>query len=314
MCHGHAAMVHRSIWRVFVDRLPLAAAEIERKREWRRLRGLAVISDSIVVVGVIRAPGEVDPIVFLGCDGSNSITCRTRVLGHLGPFDLRYLGLVDFSHPALVRSQILWIRTVRILVRAIDVDNGVSGQRSGVAENWSAGDRCPLHPSSLFYVIDLNVTNRIGLGPSSDEVNVTITVDAEHEVIDRNRNVVSPIPQIQGRNVDVHVGDGGLPSVAINRVTAQQNYLTAHGNGAGGNTARGPWYGAHLLPFSVVEIQLECLICDRIPRFLGTDTHERENLGLFPAVHHGYGVVRERDGERTDLGRLGGGEDRRERK
>src|SRR5882724_3161739 len=62
--HEQAAKVHYGVGGVLVDGLPLAASNIEGKRERGGFRGLVVVTDAIVVVGVIGSTGEVDLALF----------------------------------------------------------------------------------------------------------------------------------------------------------------------------------------------------------------------------------------------------------
>src|SRR5215467_6113047 len=101
------AVVHGRIRGIFVDRLPLPAAGVESKRHRRRLRGLAVIPDAVIVVWIVGPAGEVDPAVPIGGTGCNPVTSRSRMLGQLRPFNLGDVASRDLSHPALARRYVL---------------------------------------------------------------------------------------------------------------------------------------------------------------------------------------------------------------
>src|SRR6266404_2523005 len=59
-----AAKVHYGVRRVLVDGLPFAASNIEGKCERGGIRGLIVVTNTVVVVGVIGASGEVNLALF----------------------------------------------------------------------------------------------------------------------------------------------------------------------------------------------------------------------------------------------------------
>src|SRR5579863_1732333 len=97
-------MIHGRVRRVFGDRLPFAGAQVEGETRRGWLGGLAVITDSLVVVWAVAAANEIDLIVFLGSASRDAEAGSARMGGQLGPLNFAGILMADLSSPALVRG------------------------------------------------------------------------------------------------------------------------------------------------------------------------------------------------------------------
>src|SRR6185369_12585227 len=142
-------MIHGGLGGVLVDRLPLAGAHVEGKGHGRRLRGYSVVSDTVVVVRIVGAAGKIDFLVFFRASCRDAVARRSRMAGQFRPLNFQTIVVVDLSHPALVRSDILRLGSGRVLVGAVNVHDGVAYDGAGVPEYGRSGDRRSLCPGIL---------------------------------------------------------------------------------------------------------------------------------------------------------------------
>src|SRR5438874_9133999 len=97
-------MIHRRTRRTFLNRLPPIAFQVVSESQQRRLRGLAVESDSIEFIDLVSAASKINSLISFRDAGGNSILRYTRMSRQLGPLDLAWVFFVNLSNPTLIRS------------------------------------------------------------------------------------------------------------------------------------------------------------------------------------------------------------------
>src|ERR1700733_2541983 len=102
-----STMVHGWISRVLVDNLPFFRTQVEVKSYGRRFGGLAVISDAVVVVGIVGSSGEIDFFIFLRTARGYTKARCARVIGYFRPFNFFWIAMFDLAHPAFIGSYVL---------------------------------------------------------------------------------------------------------------------------------------------------------------------------------------------------------------
>src|ERR1043165_8987873 len=99
-------MIHGWGGSFLVNRFPFAGSEIEIKRDGRRLGRMPVVANAVVVVRITGPASEVNLLIFLGSARGNTVPRWPRVRRQLTPLNFRGIVAIDFSHPALVGSNI----------------------------------------------------------------------------------------------------------------------------------------------------------------------------------------------------------------
>src|SRR3954454_24056547 len=100
---------------MLVDGFPLARAHVERECHRGRLRRGTVISDSVVVVRIVRAARKINFLVFFRSPCRDPVARLSRMVWQFGPLNLREIVMVDLSHPASIRSDVLRFTSSRVL-------------------------------------------------------------------------------------------------------------------------------------------------------------------------------------------------------
>src|SRR5690242_15121591 len=118
-------MVHCWVRGILVDNFPFRRLNVERKGDRRRLRRFTVVPDPVEVIRIVGTPGEEDLVIFFLRPGSNAITGITWMCRQFGPFNFGWITFLDFSHPAFVRCDVVWVAH-RILISAIYIHDRVS--------------------------------------------------------------------------------------------------------------------------------------------------------------------------------------------
>src|SRR5882762_4087150 len=110
-------MIHGGLRSIVADRFPCARMDVKGEGRWGGFRGLAVVADSVVVVGIVGAAGEIN---FAGFSFERSRACRdaiaraARMCWKFRPFnfcDVAFLRMWNFSHPAFAGGDVLGIGT-----------------------------------------------------------------------------------------------------------------------------------------------------------------------------------------------------------
>lgn len=98
-----AAMVHGGLGIVFADRFPALAVGVESEGHRRRFGRLAVVTDSVVVVGIVGPAGEINlaAMFFRGTSaGRDPIARIARMFSESAPSDFRDVSLFRTWKPA----------------------------------------------------------------------------------------------------------------------------------------------------------------------------------------------------------------------
>src|SRR5208282_1386135 len=167
-----AAMVHGGRGRlgiVIADRFPIAGVVVERERHRGRFGRLAVIPDSVEVVGIVATAGEIDSArsFFHWSRARRDAIARIAGMGwKSGPSDLRDVALLriwKIAHPAFAGREVLGTDAAPVLVSAVHVNDGAANDGARMAEHGRTGNRCGLHPGIFIGVIDLDVADGVVL-------------------------------------------------------------------------------------------------------------------------------------------------------
>ena len=74
-----------------------------------------------------------------------------------------------------------------------------------MTKNWRAWQWCRLTPGILFEIIDLYVIDWAILRATSDKVNISIAVYANHRAVHRYGNISGTVPALALGHVGIHV-------------------------------------------------------------------------------------------------------------
>src|SRR5947209_7891828 len=188
-------MIHGGLGIVLADRFPFAGVDIKSEGHRGGFGRLAVIADSVVVVGVVGSAGEIDSACLFF---ERPRASRDAIAGASGmrrkfrPFNFRDVTLLgNLAHPAFAGRNVLGTWAARILVSAVDVNDGIADDGARMAEYRCTGNRGGLHPGIFIGVVYLNITYRVAFRarPSTDEENVTVAIEADNRVVDRHGDV-----------------------------------------------------------------------------------------------------------------------------
>src|SRR5215475_2846745 len=135
--------------------------------------------------------------------GNDSKPRRPRMRGQLAPFDLVWILVIDFSHPALIGCDGF---AARIFLCAIHIHDGVVCNSSSMPEHRRAGYGGRLAPSVSLRVIDLYDVHWPILGTAANQVNVAVVRHTDHRAVDRGGNILRAIPAVFLWNIRVYVG------------------------------------------------------------------------------------------------------------
>src|SRR5208337_5075132 len=120
-----AAMIHGGRGSLFADRFPFAGGDVKSEGHRGRLGGLAVVANSVVVVGRIGAAGKIDPAASLfrwPRAGRDAIARVAGMRGKFRPFDscdVTLLRTGKLANPALVRREVFGTHAAHIPVSAV---------------------------------------------------------------------------------------------------------------------------------------------------------------------------------------------------
>src|SRR5882672_4831395 len=139
-------MIHGGLRGMVVDGFPLPAAQVEGKGHRGRLRGHSVVSHAVVVVRIVGPAGEINLLVFFRAPRRDAVASRSRMARQFCPLNFQTIMVVDLAYPAFVGSYVLRLASGRVLVRAVNVHNGVTYHGAGMSEHGRSGDRRGLCP------------------------------------------------------------------------------------------------------------------------------------------------------------------------
>src|SRR5208337_3270319 len=163
-----AAVVHGGLGSVFADRFPFAGVLVKSESYRGRFGRLAVIADSVVVIGGIASSGEIDSAGFSFLQrrrtGRDAIARVAGMRWKFYPFNFRDVALPgNYARPAFAGREVLGTQAAPVLVGAVHVNDGVVDDGAGMAEHGCTGNRCGLHPGIFVGVIDLDVADCVVL-------------------------------------------------------------------------------------------------------------------------------------------------------
>src|SRR5580658_6088644 len=125
-------MVHGGFGRVQTDRFPPAGVVVESKRHRGRFGRLAVIPDSVVVVGSVGTAREIDSAALFFDRSRARRDAIARIAGvswKSCPYDLGDVALLrirKIAHPALAGGEVLGTDAAPVLKGSVHVNDGVA--------------------------------------------------------------------------------------------------------------------------------------------------------------------------------------------
>src|SRR4029077_13042456 len=206
-------MIHGGLRRMLVDGFPFAGTHVEGKGRRGRLRGHSVVSHAVVVVRIVGPAGEINLLVFFRAPRRDAVACGSRMAGQLCPLNFQTIMVVDLAYPAFVGSYVPRLASGWVLVRAVNVHNGVTYHGTGVSEHGRSGDRRGLCPDVLLCVVPLNVMHCVGFRPAAHKIDVSLTIESADGIVHRYRHVLSTEPAIGKRLIRVDVAQGSFPAL-----------------------------------------------------------------------------------------------------
>ena len=110
-------------------------------------------------------------------------------------------------------------------------------------------------------------------------------VDADDRIVDWRWNVGTAIPAVFDRDEYIHVRESVFSATTVNHVASKHKHLIMQVGGGGGEASGDAGDGSLLFPFAGVEIELEGLVADRIPRFLRPMPMKERIFTSLPSRH-----------------------------
>src|ERR1700756_2096812 len=216
------------------------------------------------------------------------------------PLDLGDVLVIDFTHPALVRGNVGWSARW-IPVSTVHQHDGVVYDAARMPENSRSRERGRLLPFIFGDVVHLHIGNGVLLCPASDDVEITITVQAHGRVVNSHRQIRATVPAVQLWLVHGNISDRGLSASAIDGIAAQQENLTAGTDRRGSEPASGSGHGVQLAPFPGVQVENKGAVGDRIPSLFRADAHEGIETFMLPGFYTYHSIVRAGERKWRDL-------------
>ena len=182
--------------------------------------------------------------------------------GQRRPGDACGIRRVDLTAPGSRLD--LVARCAGVPPDAVDVHDGVSGDRARVAEHRPSGNRCGLSPRVGEGVVHLHVGHVVSIVPARDQEDERIGPNTGDGIVNGDGHRGPAPPSSGARIVHVYVGQGPFAAVLCHRVAAEDKHASSHRLGGGGEPA-GSRHRFDFLPRLSADGPLEGAIRHAVP-------------------------------------------------